>query len=96
MTEEPDIGVPRPAELEEPVVIYTRPLCVYCTLALRLLRARHVPFREVCVSRNTRARAWLLDASGQHTVPQVFIRGRSVGGYTELAALDRAGGLAGL
>ena len=42
------------------------------------------------------ARSWLIETTGQRTVPQVFIHGRSIGGYSELSALDRAGKLAGL
>ncbi len=32
-------------------------------------------------------------ANGRHTVPQIFIGGRHVGGCDELHALDRAGKL---
>lgn len=31
--------------------------------------------------------------SGRTTVPQIFINGQHVGGYTDLASLDRAGRL---
>ena len=38
-------------------------------------------------------REWLVTASGQRTVPQVFINRRSVGGFSELDGLDRDGEL---
>lgn len=62
-------------------------------MAKQLLQARGIPFETFDVSGNEEARAWLRVNTGQHTVPQIFIRQESVGGYTELAALDAAGGL---
>lgn len=82
-----------PDSFDAPVVVYLTPWCPYCTRAKRLLQDRGIPFASVDVSGDMDARAWLRKASGQHTVPQIFIHGESVGGYTELAALDRAGGL---
>jgi glutaredoxin 3 len=35
----------------------------------------------------------LLDLTGRWTVPQIFVDDRPIGGYTELWALDRSGGL---
>jgi glutaredoxin 3 len=75
------------------VVVYLTPICPYCRMATRLLRARGIAFESVDVSGDGAARAWLREVTGQHTVPQIFIHGESVGGYTELAALDAAGDL---
>lgn len=79
---EVDIGVPRPAEVDAAIVIYTRAYCGFCTAAVRLLRARRFDFREIDVGGNHAARVWLARESKQDTVPQIFIRGRSIGGYT--------------
>ena len=49
---------------------------------------------EIDVSGDHARRAWLVEATGQRTVPQIFIGGESIGGYDELAALDRSGELA--
>jgi len=78
------------------VTIYTTRLCGYCFAAKRLLNARRIPYEEIDVSGNADRRAWLVEATGQRTVPQIFIKGESIGGYEELAAMDKAGGLAGL
>ena len=83
----------RPEELDAHVVVYTTPWCGYCRAAKRLLQARGIDFVEIDVRGDGEARTWLQHASGQHTVPQIFIGGRSVGGYTELAALDDEGEL---
>ena len=50
-------------------------------------------YERVDVDGDRAARAWLRDETGQSTVPQVFIAGRSVGGYSDIAALDRRGEL---
>jgi glutaredoxin 3 len=90
---DPPPGIPRPDDASAPVVLYTTPWCGYCRAALALLRARGIAHLEVDVIGNEAARDWLADVTGQTTVPQVFVRGRSIGGYTELSALDRNGDL---
>lgn len=75
------------------VRIYTTPTCPYCIAALALLRRKRVPFDNVNVAGDTAKRAWLAEVTGRTTVPQVFIDGRPVGGYTDLEALDDAGEL---
>jgi glutaredoxin 3 len=85
---------PQPSELDAPVVVYLTPWCPFCQMARRLLDARGIQYEPIDVSGNRAARAWLQMASGQHTVPQVFVHGKSIGGYTELAALERSGELA--
>ncbi|HTB73380.1 MAG TPA: glutaredoxin 3 [Polyangiaceae bacterium] len=76
------------------VTIYTTRVCGYCVAAKRLLAARNVPYKEIDVSTDPAKRAWLVETTGQRTVPQIFIAEESIGGYDELAALDRAGELA--
>lgn len=75
------------------VIIYTTPYCPYCHRAKGLLNRKGVAFKEVDVSDDQERRAWLLEKTGQRTVPQIFINGRSVGGSDDLHALDRKGEL---
>ena len=76
------------------VTIYTTRVCAYCFAAKRLLGARHIAYDEIDVSGDAAKRAWLVEVTGgRKTVPQIFIRGRSIGGYDELAALDKSGQL---
>lgn len=75
------------------IVIYTTRFCGYCFRAKSLLNARGLSFREVDVSNDHNKRRELVSETGQRTVPQIFIDGHSVGGYVELLALDRRGGL---
>jgi glutaredoxin 3 len=75
------------------VVVYLTDWCPYCTRAKDLLGKKNVRFRVVDVDDRPDLRAWLLERSGQRTVPQVFVNGRPLGGFTDIAALDRKGEL---
>lgn len=75
------------------VVMYRTPYCPYCVRAAMLLERKGVRFREVDVSNDPEARERLVRETGQRTVPQIFINGASVGGYDDIAQLDRRGAL---
>jgi len=75
------------------VLVYTTPICPYCVMAKRLLSSKGVEFVEIDVANDHEKRHWLVKVTGQRTVPQVFIGGKPYGGYTDIAALDRAGQL---
>jgi glutaredoxin 3 len=75
------------------VQVYSTVACGYCVRAKALLQRLSIPFREIDVTEDADKRQWLVGTTGQRTVPQIFIDGRSIGGFTELAALERAGGL---
>ena len=77
----------------KPVKIYLTPWCPYCQRATALLDLRKIPYESVDVEGDQETRAWLRQATGQRTVPQIFIGDESIGGYTELAGLDRSGQL---
>jgi glutaredoxin 3 len=76
------------------IIIYTSPMCGYCHAAKDLLRRRAVPFTEVDVMADPDRRREMTERSGGgRTVPQIFIGERPIGGFTELYALERSGGL---
>jgi glutaredoxin 3 len=75
------------------VKVYTREACGYCTAAIRLLKAKGVRFVEIDTTGDPTTRRWLAEVSGQTTVPQIFINGRPVGGFTDIRALDERGEL---
>ena len=75
------------------VKVYTTTICPYCFRAKALLSKRGIAYQEIDVSNDDETRAWLVKATGQRTVPQIFIGEESVGGSDELAALDRTGDL---
>ena len=76
------------------VMMYTTAYCGYCIRAERLLAARGVDdVFKVRVDENPAERITMMQRTGRRTVPQIYIGERHVGGYDDLVALDRAGGL---
>jgi glutaredoxin 3 len=75
------------------VEIYTTQWCPYCHAAKSLLDRTGVDYDEIdAQDRETRA-AMIQRAHGRRTVPQIFVGDRHLGGYDEIAALERAGRL---
>jgi glutaredoxin 3 len=75
------------------VQVYTTPVCPYCVRAKKLLQSRDIAYEEIDVSEDDELRADVIKRTGRRTVPQIFIDGRSIGGFEELLALDVAGEL---
>jgi glutaredoxin 3 len=75
------------------VTVYTKENCPYCVRAKRLLEKKGVAFEEIGVEGDDALRSWLVEKSGQMTVPQIFVGDRALGGFSDLDALDRAGRL---
>jgi len=75
------------------VVMYCTRFCPYCISADRLLRSKGVPINKISVDHDREMWRKMEQISGRHTVPQIFIGEFHVGGYDDLAALDRAGRL---
>lgn len=78
------------------VEVYTTDYCPYCTRAKALLQGKGVVFAEIDVSDDDAKRQWLIKTTGLRTVPQIFINGKSIGGFDALADLDARGELDGL
>ncbi len=75
------------------VTVYTTLFCPYCTAAKSLLTKKGVPFEEIDATGNPDLRQEIMERSGQHTVPQIFIGEQSVGGFSELNELEMCGEL---
>ena len=72
------------------ITIYTTGFCPYCFHAKKLLDSKGAAYDEIDVSRNPGARQEMMQrANGGHTVPQIFIGDRHVGGCDELFALEQ-------
>jgi glutaredoxin 3 len=75
------------------VKVYTKSACPYCVRAKALLDRKGVAYKEIDAEQDDSLRAWLVEATGQRTVPQIFVDGRSLGGFSDVDALDREGRL---
>ena len=77
------------------VKIYTTPSCPYCVRAKMLLNNKGVSFEEVSMyDVSSEERQQLAQKTNNYrTVPQIFINNRFIGGYDQLASLERQGEL---
>ena len=75
------------------IEIYTTPTCPYCHAAKSLLADKGADYTEITVLDPDLRAAMTQRAHGRRTVPQIFIGETHVGGYDDMAALERAGGL---
>jgi glutaredoxin 3 len=75
------------------VKIYRTTYCPYCNMAKRLFQDMGVDYEEIDVTTNDEMRHKLVEETGMRTVPQIFVNGESVGGYTDVKALKDSGKL---
>jgi glutaredoxin 3 len=76
------------------VTMYTSAYCGYCRRAERLFETKGITdIRKIRVDEQPDARIAMMERTGRRTVPQIYIGDYHVGGYDDLAALDRAGRL---
>ena len=79
------------------VSMYSTAVCPYCQRAEMLLKQRGVnELEKIRIDLDPAQRDQMIEKTGRRTVPQIFIGDRHVGGFDDLAALDRDGGLAPL
>ena len=81
--------MPRPE-----ITIYATAWCGYCNRAKALLRSKGIDdWTEIDVEDLPGSWNELAERTGGRTVPQIYIGNRRIGGYDDLAALNRAGDL---
>ena len=68
------------------VVFFSKTDCKYCDMLERDLRAMDVPYKKVMLN-ETDLRDDLIESTGVKTVPQLFIAGKFIGGYSEFTKL---------
>jgi len=79
------------------VEMYSSMFCPFCARAKYLFSQKGVAIEEIDVDTSPGRRAEMMErANGRHTVPQIFIDDRHVGGSDDLAALERDGKLDGM
>jgi len=79
-----------------PVTVFSTKTCGWCRRAEELLSRHGIPFETIDVTSDRRARAELIERANWRTVPVIFVEGRPIGGYRELAHMVNAGALAHL
>ncbi len=76
------------------VTMYSTAVCPYCQMAERLLKSKGVnEIEKVRIDLDPVKRDEMMTKTGRRTVPQIYIGTTHVGGFDDLSALDKAGGL---
>ncbi len=75
------------------VVMYCTESCQYCHKAEKLLKRKGAKIDKIFIEGNKPKIKEMIKRSRRNTVPQIFIDGDHIGGFDELARLDRKGKL---
>jgi glutaredoxin 3 len=78
------------------VTVYTTDQCSRCVSAKVLLSRRNIAYEEINLAKDPDGRTELAERTGMVTFPQIVIDGKTIGGFDELLAADRAGRLSEL
>ena len=80
-----------------PITMYSTGVCPFCIQAERLLASKGVTdITKIRIDLEPAKRDEMMTRTGRRTVPQIYIGEHHVGGYDDLAALERAGKLSKL
>ena len=75
------------------IQIYSKKNCPFCVRAKALHDRKGFPYEEIDAEGQDELRFWLAETSGQKTVPQIFVDGRPLGGFSDIDSLDKQGKL---
>jgi glutaredoxin 3 len=76
------------------VLMYSSQVCPYCRMAEKLLATKGITeIEKVMIDLDPTKRDEMMQKTGRRTVPQIYIGDVHVGGFDDLSALDKAGGL---
>lgn len=75
------------------VEIYTKKFCPFCVRAKHLLEKLDIDYTEIAIDGDSDLREKMISITGGHTVPQIIISGKPIGGCDDLYALHAAGKL---
>jgi glutaredoxin 3 len=74
------------------VEMYATVWCPYCARARALLERKGLRYSEIDLGEEPNRRSEMIRrAQGRTSVPQIFIDGEHIGGFDDMAALDRKG-----
>lgn len=78
-------------------VIYTVDYCPYCIKAKKLLNEKKIEFEDHDITANEvegrKKLGEMINSESRVSVPQIFINGKHIGGYSDLKKLDESGKL---
>lgn len=75
------------------ITIYSTAVCPYCVAAKNFLKSKGRTWTEVRIDQDPAEREKMMARTRRTSVPQIFVGDVHVGGYDDMMALHRAGGL---
>lgn len=72
----------------QPIVMYSTRFCPYCIRARGLLQSKGWDYQDISVDGDHALRSEMMEKSGRHTVPQIWIGDQHIGGCDELFRLE--------
>lgn len=75
------------------VVMYATRFCPFCMRARSMLKKKGIDYEEISVGSDPALWQEMQALSGRDTVPQIFINDQSIGGFDDMAFLERQGKL---
>ena len=71
------------------VTVYSKNMCGYCTMAKNWLNGKGIAYKEINIDHETSAREFVI-SEGHRTMPQIYVDGKSIGGYQQLIQLNES------
>ena len=71
------------------VIVYSKNMCGYCVQAKNWLKNKGIEYKEINIEEQPEAREFVI-SEVHRTMPQIYIDGKSMGGYNELVKLDES------
>ena len=75
------------------ITIYSTTWCPSCIAAKKLLDAKGLSYEEINIEEENISREQLSEITGGHTVPQIVINKKTIGGFDGLLSLSQSGEL---
>ena len=75
------------------IIIYGTTWCPSCVSAKRFFDEMKLNYDEINIEKEGMSREKLLKITGGHTVPQIVINNKCIGGFSELISLKQSGEL---
>ena len=75
------------------ITIYSTTWCPFCVSAKKLLDSKRLPYEEINIEEENMSREKLSEITGGHTVPQIVINKKTIGGFENLMMLNQSGKL---
>jgi len=83
-----EAAAPAATATAQSIVMYSTRFCPYCMRARSLLQSKGWDYEDIPVDGDQARRSEMMQKSGRHTVPQIWIGDQHIGGCDELFRLE--------